>query len=91
LIYIIKNTKTNNIKIGISKNPAKRVLALQTGNESLLVLEHIVENDTIWKDKQVESMIHHKLGANRKKGEWFQCSSELLAWLKGIDKASYFY
>ena len=70
-IYII-NDGDNNVKIGKSNNPSKRVKTLQTGNPKSL---EIVATFPVSKEKvfTVEKKCHHKLNTiYEKRGEWFR-------------------
>lgn len=57
------------IKIGITSDIDKRIAALQTGNPSKIVLEHIEER---LKPQGAEKYLHRCFGANRLEGEWFK-------------------
>lgn len=66
-LYFIKNTTTNNFKIGKSENSQKRLKQLQTGNEHLLeVYKEIIIND-----QSTETYVHHHFKSQRLNGEWF--------------------
>jgi hypothetical protein len=60
-------------KIGISKNPDRRVRQLQTGHPLPLVVAHREEVDDK-KVKGLERLIHRQLTHLRLKGEWFSLS-----------------
>ncbi len=68
MIYLIQNLQTLDIKIGISKNPEKRVRQLQTGSSEKLLLLKIFD---ITNDRQIEKRLHKMLWQNRQRGEWF--------------------
>jgi hypothetical protein len=78
-IYIIRDI-TNKIfyKIGISKDPKKRICNLQTGNPNKLqlIFELIVDKDINSRD--VEKEIHKYLKEKNMwiSGEWFKIESE---------------
>lgn len=72
-LYIIGNGE-GAIKVGLSKNPEKRVKQLQTGNENTLSLLFTEEFECDRKKVfDVEKKVHRDLGARCKKrvGEWF--------------------
>lgn len=71
-IYLI-SSKNGYVKIGIAKNPEKRLKQLQTGNAEILTIEYIVDV-MVNTAKLVESMIHHNLKDYKKSGEWFDVS-----------------
>ena len=68
-IYIISNG--NSYKVGISNNPEKRLLQLQTGNHNKLKIEKTYEVDKK-KIFKIEKEIHNFLQKKyQKRGEWF--------------------
>ena len=72
-IYAISDGE--NIKIGYSKNPSKRLKQLQTGCVKPLSLIHTIEVDDN-KVKIVETLIHNNLSANKLSGEWYNIDNE---------------
>lgn len=69
-LYIISNG--NDLKIGVSKNPEKRLKDLQTGSAQKL---HIVETFKLPYQKvfRLEKECHNKLVTSYpKRGEWFK-------------------
>lgn len=72
-LYIISNGD-GAIKVGVSKNPTKRVKQLQTGNENRLELlfyeEFECPREKVFK---VEHMVHRELRnrCQKRVGEWF--------------------
>lgn len=72
-LYIISNGE-GAIKVGLSKNPDKRVKQLQTGNENHLSLLFYEEFECPRKKVfKIEKMVHRDLATRCKKrvGEWF--------------------
>lgn len=70
-IYIIGTDEQ--VKIGFSKHPEKRLKQLQTGNMNKLKLYYKEEiQDT--KVRIVEKLIHRDLISYKKVGEWFAIS-----------------
>lgn len=64
------------LKIGYSKNPQKRIKAIQSGNPKQLKIPikwKVVGRNNA---KKLESALHKRYGKLRKKGEWF-CGSIL--------------
>ena len=59
------------VKIGISKDPPKRMRGLQNANGSALTLLWAVPAPTRTKAKNIERRIHRHFRALRKIGEWF--------------------
>ena len=67
-VYAIMEEDTNNIKIGISKNPEARLKQLQTGNSSKLRLIGMRKAENKFKD---EKALHQKNESYKIHGEWF--------------------
>jgi predicted GIY-YIG superfamily endonuclease len=73
-LYIIGNDK-GFIKVGVSKNPTKRVKQLQTGNEHKLTLLFTEEFECSRKHLlHIEKEVHKALRrmSNKCIGEWFE-------------------
>ena len=75
-IYIIGSDKPP-YKVGISKNPQRRLKNLQTGHPYPLAIHFIVET-SVTNNKLLESVIHRNLKHFRTSGEWFDLSLEKL-------------
>lgn len=77
-IYIIGNNK-GFIKVGLSKDPQKRIKQLQTGNgdKLSLIFQECFECNRK-KVFKIEKMIHRSLSSlcSKKEGEWFLLNSE---------------
>lgn len=73
-IYIIGSNNPP-YKIGISKNPKKRLRNIQTGHPHKLEILELRETDSK-RTKLLESVIHKHLDRYRMKGEWFDISLE---------------
>ena len=74
-LYIIGAVPNGPVKIGVSNNVEKRLLALQTGFH--LTLSVIKK----WKVQaagayRIEKLSHIQLHEHRLQGEWFSCSSK---------------
>lgn len=67
-VYLIQSLEEGYYKIGVSKNPKKRLKQLQTGNSSELKLINFYPSE--YADK-IEKTIHNLLSHNKKEGEWF--------------------
>ena len=72
-VYLIRSEETGCYKIGISKNPEKRKNALQTGNDSDLVL---IESYLSKYPTKVETALQNSYSHTRKRGEWFDLGIE---------------
>lgn len=57
-------------KVGISKNPHRRLKTLQTGHPDKLKILSLKETEPS-KTKLLESVIHHNMKQYRLTGEWF--------------------
>lgn len=73
------------IKVGVSKNPKKRLAQIQTCNPNHvdLAYAHMCPEAC---SKDIEKMVHEKLSKHRVNGEWFSCSAEtVIKHLQGFD------
>ncbi len=79
MIYFIQDSGTLLIKIGFTDGyPANRLLALQTGNPSGLVLLKTTEGA-----KSDEAELHRRFADARERGEWFRPTPELFRFMIG--------
>ena len=77
LYFIVENedlTKQR-IKIGISKDPVKRLRELQTGNSRKLALMGWINSGH---DRDLEKKFHEKYKIDRVHGEWFEINHEIV-------------
>jgi hypothetical protein len=70
-VYLIQNEHNHLIKIGVSKNPYRRIRQLQTGNDSILRLLGIIKVEDAF---SVERLLHTRYAKDRVSGEWFSVS-----------------
>ena len=68
-IYLILNEETGHIKIGIGKNPEKRVKQLQTGSSAKLTI--LYQREVEYASK-IERNLHEDYKFYRLEGEWFE-------------------
>ena len=68
-VYIIGSAEPP-FKVGISKDPVKRLRALQTGHPARLQIHHVVATPAA-KTRLLETVIHANLKLCRCEGEWF--------------------
>jgi hypothetical protein len=88
-VYLIFSTESGYYKIGISKNPSKRVKQLQTGNGELLVLKESFKTKYYL---EVEKSLHGIYGDLRKHGEWFDLGLvDVLEFKKKCQEMANFY
>lgn len=69
-------------KIGIAKNPERRLSSLQGGTPHKLELLTTVECDDA---RAVEDRLHQMYYASRKSGEWFRLDQNTINSLKALD------
>ena len=68
-IYVIGGLEPP-FKVGISKNPQKRLKSLQTGHPYPLQIHSLTET-CVTKTKLLETVIHRHLKMYKTNGEWF--------------------
>ena len=74
-VYCIRVRGTNRVKIGFSKDPMRRLAALQTAHADLLDLESIQRTCDY---RALEKELHRKHHGRQIRGEWF-------AFAKGVN------
>ena len=67
-VYIAQEAESGRYKIGISKDPEKRVKQLNTGNPEELVLIYTAKAEDGFKS---ESSLHRQLQSSNIRSEWF--------------------
>ena len=70
-IYLIQSTNEGYYKIGVSKDPNKRLKQLKTGNSSPLKLINSYKTDIA---NKIEKILHRKYSHLSMEGEWFDLS-----------------
>lgn len=79
-IYVLSESVNPNIcKIGIAKDPIRRMSQLQTGNYRKLQIHHIIQMPHGVRARTVESIVHNKLSSVKIDGggeEWFKIGAE---------------
>lgn len=81
-VYITRSGYSNNFKIGVSENPAKRLKQLQTGSPYILRLFHIFECQDRADAFNKEKLLHKHFDGRKTKlmwGEWFQVPPKEMA------------
>lgn len=73
LVYFIQADLGDDIKIGWSKNPIKRLKGLQTAAQKELHLLAVMEGDG-----DLEYAVHQRFAKHRTVGEWFRPAPEIL-------------
>ena len=74
------------VKIGISKDPEKRLQSLQTANAHKLILWYYFRVPKA-QAKEIEKRLHGKFRWSRERGEWFSIHPAVLNWIKAHSKA----
>ena len=80
-VYFILNEDSNAIKIGLAKDTAKRLKALQTSSPAKLKLIKTVQVDGLKAAQELEQSLHKQFHEIRLSGEWFRAESHLLEYL----------
>lgn len=80
-VYIIQNTKSKNIKIGVATNPSERLLVLQIGSDVELKL--IYTSGVCSNSRKIEAICHKHFKDYNVRGEWFKIKpSEAISFLE---------
>lgn len=77
-VYFITDTASRAVKIGLAKNPVKRLQALQVGNPNVLVLMAVIHNVGREKELDIQSRLKH----HHVRGEWFELNTATRRWLR---------
>lgn len=72
-VYCICHHERRAVKIGFSKNPARRLKQLQTGSADVFTLF-----DSFPADRSHETAFHHTFADRRINGEWFDDADNLI-------------
>ena len=70
-IYLIKSLNEGIYKIGVSKNPNKRLKEVQTGNPAPVEIIQLYESEIAYK---IETALHNRYSHYNTHGEWFELS-----------------
>lgn len=86
-VYLIR-TNDGRYKVGIAKDPQKRIRQLQTGNSDQLELIETYQSENASK---IEGSLHRHYSYGKMIGEWFELSikeeSEFIKTCKLLDEA----
>lgn len=86
-VYFIRNTKTQEIKIGWSDEPPQRKKGLQTGSGGVLVVEAVLEGVPREMEGQLQKRFEHELTEAR--NEWFE-GPDIEKYLEQIKRGAHF-
>jgi hypothetical protein len=67
-VYLLQTSESGTYKIGISKNPEKRVKELQTGNPEIITIKEKFLTEYYF---NIETSLHGYYAPDHKRGEWF--------------------
>lgn len=73
-VYVILNKETNRVKIGYSRDPNKRVRALQ--HQGGCKMEVIYATKPIYEYAKIEGLVHERFRKQRYYGEWFSITTD---------------
>jgi hypothetical protein len=79
-VYLARNEKNGELKIGFSINPRQRMVALRSEVGSDVALMHVLIADQL-----METVAHVVWGRFRLHGEWFSDQEEIISWFRGHD------
>jgi len=69
-VYVVTSTKKY-FKIGVAKNPDRRLSELQTGNPEPLQIEILIQCPSEKAAYGLESLLHRRFSRRRVRNEWF--------------------
>lgn len=70
-VYLVIQSGTGDLKIGVSSDPGKRLQTLQTGSSTHLTMEDILNYTDKKEAYAFEKLLHNTFTSIRKRGEWF--------------------
>ena len=80
-VYFILNEDSNAIKIGLAKDPTKRLKSLQTSSPAKLAIIKTMQVDGLKAAQELEQSLHKQFGEIRLTGEWFKAGATLLEYI----------
>lgn len=75
-LYLIEDSDSGCTKIGVSFDPFKRLLALQTANPNELTLRYMAFFKTDMSAGECESYLHNRFSERHVRGEWFRLDAD---------------
>jgi DNA-binding XRE family transcriptional regulator len=79
MVYFIVNASAGTVKIGIAKNPVRRLNELQVGSAERLNLRALVPGG-----KEVELSFHVRFRKHHLRGEWFSLAGALADFVQSL-------
>jgi Meiotically Up-regulated Gene 113 (MUG113) protein len=92
-LYIIQSGDYGPVKVGITKDPDKRLKALQTANseELRLIGINLLPSKSLKDALEIEKNVHDILREHRMAGEWFQYEKKVIRMVKVSQRYGHFY
>ena len=81
-VYFIATKRKNAVKIGVAKNPDKRLKTFQTANYQELIILRVIKvanRDLAFK---LEKALHQKFKKYHIRGEWFKLTPTVIKFIK---------
>jgi len=75
-VYVIRVADTDIHKIGLARDPLRRLANLQSGNHQPLYLIHTTSCPSREQAASLEKAIHEELSSEHCRGEWFEAPQE---------------
>jgi hypothetical protein len=85
-IYFIRNARADEIKIGHSRDPTKRLANLQVGSSAPLDLIGVIAAS-----REIEPIVHRQFYEGRIRGEWFYDRGVTSQWLLDMTQGEPLY
>src|SRR5690606_11911152 len=79
-LYLIQNSVTNNFKIGVSKNPKKRLNQLNIASDNKLTLLYSIENKSHLENETHSIFSHLKIN-----NEWFKYDYSIIEYFQKLN------
>ena len=73
-VYFIRNGRTNVYKVGVARDPEKRLAELQTANPEKLTIYRAFRCEDAY---AVENGLHYRFHAQNVRGEWYHLSPDM--------------
>ena len=81
-LYFISTTRKNVVKIGIAKNPNKRLKTFQTANYEKLIILRVIQVPTRNLAFELEKALHQKFKKYHIRGEWFKLTPTIINFIE---------
>ena len=81
-LYFISTERKKVVKIGIAKNPQKRLRTFQTANYEKLVILRVIKVANRALAFKLETALHHKFKKYHIRGEWFKLTPTVMEFIE---------